>query len=80
MPGEIRESFRKDVRTELGLEAKKTRKGRGERKNIQTQGTAYRGIEARGEEEYGRYREPRPCWRKRTWHGVGSESSINVWG
>ena len=30
--------------------------------------------------EYGRYREPRPCWRKRIWHVVGPESSINIWG
>ena len=30
LPGEIRESFRKDMRTQLGLEVKKTRKGRKE--------------------------------------------------
>ena len=31
LPAEIRESFRKDMRTQLGLEVKKTRKGRRER-------------------------------------------------
>ena len=34
LPGEIRESFRKGVRAELGLEAKKARKGQGEGKDI----------------------------------------------
>lgn len=80
MHGEITESFRKDVRTEPGLEAKKARKWRGEGKNIHAEGTVYRGTEARRVEEHGKCREPKPCWRKRTWHGVGSEPSIIVWG
>lgn len=66
--GEIRESFQKDKRIELGLEAKKTRKGQGEGKDIHMEGTAYRGTEATRVDEHDESREPRTCWRKRTWH------------
>lgn len=46
------ESFQKAVRTEMGLEARKTRK------DIYTVGTANRGMEARRVEEHEKHREP----------------------